>query len=404
MLLLLFSQASLNFKVMSYQRQVAMPSPPESTTLHFDGDLALGQARSRGDIEGSGTARDPYLIQSKAVQGFESYGIKLQNTRAHVVIANCSIGGGPNDPLLKEAAIVLENASNVAVYKASIINVSYIGVIVSACSNFKIMQSRFQDVSNTGIWIQNSMNATIENNIFDSCGSDAAAIYLSNHLPSGTVICSNTIAGHGVMQHGIWIDHGIAAEITRNFISGSLQHGIELTDATIQCNITENVFHNNTVHIIVPADSSQTIGNQITRNIFFDTWIDAIVKVFHEGNEIGGNAYTDYFAARYPGLDATERRDGESLPLEYTWGMSGTIPCVDLAPVYLARAHVPGFDSDGDGLCDMDEVLVHRTHPSLLDSDFDGIADGVEVGGADPASALVPAGYVPGMITVVTNR
>jgi hypothetical protein len=49
---------------------------------------------------------------------------------------------------------------------------------------------------------------------------------------------------------------------------------------------------------------------------------------------------------------------------------------------------IPGKDSDGDGLLDLQETLDHLTSPLLTDSDGDGTSDPDEIeGGTDPTDA-----------------
>jgi hypothetical protein len=47
-----------------------------------------------------------------------------------------------------------------------------------------------------------------------------------------------------------------------------------------------------------------------------------------------------------------------------------------------------GWDPDGDGLSNYEEIVVHQTNPDLWDTDSDGFGDGYEVNsGYDPKSA-----------------
>ncbi len=59
-----------------------------------------------------------------------------------------------------------------------------------------------------------------------------------------------------------------------------------------------------------------------------------------------------------------------------------------------------GFDSDGDGLTDNEEIFTWNTDPTLYDTDGDGLGDGYELGhGSNP----LDAGSVYAAFTIVVN-
>ena len=64
-------------------------------------------------------------------------------------------------------------------------------------------------------------------------------------------------------------------------------------------------------------------------------------------------------------------------------------------------ANDPAADTDGDGLCDYDEVYGLDTDPWLADTDLDGVPDGDEAGqGTDPAD---PHSFLQNLMVSVTN-
>lgn len=155
-------------------RRGAAPHP----SIHVVGDAGFLDPAS-GVVGGSGTAADPYRIAGWSILHARSFGIRLEGTRAHVVIEDVAI---PRQHSLAAAnvdctvrgycaggsvAIHLDDAQNVVVRRVSIQHQAY-ALVVSGSSRVLVQDARIGDdlqyplTIYRGVEVVGSDNVTLE--------------------------------------------------------------------------------------------------------------------------------------------------------------------------------------------------------------------------------------------------
>ncbi|MHA2275062.1 MAG: right-handed parallel beta-helix repeat-containing protein [Candidatus Kariarchaeaceae archaeon] len=175
-----------------------------TSTISITSDADFLSLKNDGDINGSGTEGDPYLIVADIDGGGSGDLISISNTNAHYRIADSDLRNGDN-------GIVLNNAHNGTVDTSVIRN-----------------------NGENGIKLINTFNTTFNNN---------------NVYENGIDICPHTLnlnqirlKGHA--GSGWHFDPSGYSQISNNYIHDNYIAGIIIEDAT-NINITSNIIENN---------------------------------------------------------------------------------------------------------------------------------------------------------------
>src|SRR5436309_987687 len=140
-----------------------------------DGDASFTSAN--GVTGGNGTRSNPFIIEGWDINASNADGLKLQNTRADVVIRNVSIQSGPG--FLK--GVFLENVSNVGLIDLTI-REAYAGIYAYNAWNLSIARNRLYKNHAYAIHAENVANLTVELN--EIAGNPDFGILLANSFPA----------------------------------------------------------------------------------------------------------------------------------------------------------------------------------------------------------------------------
>lgn len=180
-------------------------------------------------------------------------------------------------------------------------------------------------------------------------------------------------------------------------------------------NVTSSATQNNFFEIFTFTDAG--IKNAIISNHVGGRIVQGLMDAFQAGGQFSQytnltNANVDVLKDVYTGLlhhkvmvvDAGNTTNAQVVTGSFNWTGAGDtandenlliLRSYDLANIFYAeflvnragQVIVPcGVDTDGDGLCDGDEVNIYQTNPNNPDTDGDGLSDGQEVltYGTDP--------------------
>lgn len=204
------------------------------------GNTALNNTASSGN----GTVNNPYIIEDKIINASAANsGINITNTNAYFIIRNCTITDSN-----VFAGILLENVTNGKLENNTLNNNFYVGIYLVESNNNSITQniinSHVTDTSIFGIYLFNSDSNRIANN---TVKFSVYGIYL------WTSSNNNTIQNNTANNNG---------------------YGIYLEDYSNYNNITGNVFHNN--YYEPYSETSGCIGNVFADNDC--TWNKIIIS------------------------------------------------------------------------------------------------------------------------------
>ena len=227
------------------------------------GDAQLDPAH--GVTGGSGTASDPYLIQSYEIDGNSSIGIYLKNTTKYVKIVDCEIYNS-------SAAIRIENAQNVTVESVYSHDNDYGVFIYNGTTNSSVQHSTLEQniygvyikvsssspglVSNISVDSNNINNSTEHGILVEGYGYVERVNITGNKIMNTTsygiyvywsqdnFIAYNTIIDSG--KYGIYIYYRVGNTIiTSNWVENSGSYGIFVSNYCYDNLIYNNSFYYN---------------------------------------------------------------------------------------------------------------------------------------------------------------
>jgi parallel beta-helix repeat protein len=208
--------------------------------------------------------------------------------------------------------------------------------------------------SSLGVDVENSINATIENNLIDGNGLDNIGVMLA--YSSECRIANNTITN--AIYDGIRLWFSNNNSLHQNLIMNN-NYGIFFFESS-QNTVTENTISKNSGPGIDLESSSS--NNKFMHNNFIDNWTpgfyDSTVNTWDDGYPSGGNYWSDY--------NGTDFFGGEYQNDTVTDGIGDTPYFVDASnrdnyPLMFPFGSIPG-DVDGDGSVGIDDIFLVASH------------------------------------------
>jgi parallel beta-helix repeat protein len=259
-------------------------------------------------------------------------------------------------------------------------------ILINATTGVTIVENKI--VFNAlGIDVENSVNATIENNIINGFGLDNIGIMLA--YSSGCSIVNNTITN--AVYDGIRLWFSSSNLIHQNLIKDN-DYGIFFHEANLNT-ISENTISESGGPGIY-IESSST--NEILHNSFIDNYNQAMiydnsVNTWDDGYPSGGNYWSDYtgmdlFSGSFQnetvgdGIGDTpyaiNANNTDGYPLMIPWGsLLGDVNgdgYVGIDDIYLVASHFSRevgdpeynrvYDFNGDGYVGIDDIFTAASH------------------------------------------
>lgn len=246
--------------------------------IRADSDQDLESLRSTGDLTGSGTAHDPYVIEGYEINA-TGYGnaIFIGNTTSYLVIRDCYLHGASNiGEYGVGAGIALFNASDVIVTNNSCNGNSY-GIYLDGSFRNAILNNNCSSNSYGVQLIHSSSNNTLSNNDFSHCGNSIFLIYSSGNNTITNNDCSNSsngiqlvyscsnnsISNNDLSYCGSSIN--LVYSSSNNTVSNNTcrnsNNGINVIYASNNNTMTDNVCYNTNTGILLVESCNNTVSN-----------------------------------------------------------------------------------------------------------------------------------------------
>ena len=222
-----------------------------------------GFTRENGVLSGSGTAEDPYIIESLEIDagGHEfGIGIYIENTDAYFIIRDSKIYGADRGESRQEGSgIQLRRVRNGRIEGCEITRNREQGISLYDSSNITIRANVIQG-NKKGIYLENSSDNEISNNVLR--GNTRYGIYLMRS--SRSTVVGNTTIENGL--YGIRLYFSSQDTVDGNTVSGS-HRGIVLDKASRNTVVNNRVEGNISRGIDLWRSTSNTIsGNRVEKN------------------------------------------------------------------------------------------------------------------------------------------
>ena len=268
---------------------------------------------TNGVTSGTGTIGDPYIIEDWVIDatGY-GCGIYIGNTTAHFEIRDCVIydaSGFTSTQYYYNSGIYLQNTDNGLIYN-NIITGNKHGIYLFSSSFNNIIDNDISGYLNGIVMLESSSNNNIIVNNIISNTERGIYILTSNYNniignnisgngDCGIILISsnhnniidNSVIGNNV--YGIWLYNTYNNNITNNNISENIGVGLYLQDSPNN-NITNNNISENTNYGIYLQTS---LNNYIYHNNFMGNTIHAYddsINYWNSTYQFGGNYYNDY--------------------------------------------------------------------------------------------------------------
>ncbi|MFX1411533.1 MAG: nitrous oxide reductase family maturation protein NosD [Promethearchaeota archaeon] len=205
-------------------------------------------AKSQTWCSGSGTWKDPFIIENLDISGFGaiSYGIEIKNSNAFFIIRNCKIYNAI------ENGIYLDFVNNSRLINNNCSNNGYAGIAL----------------------LYRCLNNTISGNIVNK--NDAYGIYLYEENNNNTLI-GNTVNDNGdtgISLH--WYSNNTI--IKQNIVNKNRDYGIELYDYCGYNIVLDNEINNNGetgIDLEYQSNNNTISNNIIENNKFFGVYLES---------------------------------------------------------------------------------------------------------------------------------
>ncbi|MBI0583789.1 MAG: right-handed parallel beta-helix repeat-containing protein [Methanomassiliicoccus sp.] len=307
------------------------PNEEASLTVHdiirVESDDELAALRPAGDVSGSGTAADPYVIESYRINATgHGYAVFVANTTAHLVIRDCWFYGASRIDERRDpgAGIVLVNAPNVIIENNTcsenlfgIYVLSSYGIFVSnndlidneyavglISSSFNVISGNECVSGRDSISLQGSDNNTMLRNECRSFGdgirlvNSAGNMIRENVLSDGFAGIALLIADRNTMEentctgniYGINVERSSNCTMLANQLGANEQNGAYQVDSHHNSFIGNNCTGSNNSGISVFRSTFTTLeNNDCSHNGGYGINLGSAHNGIVAGNDCSGN-------------------------------------------------------------------------------------------------------------------
>ena len=255
------------------------PTPHSPITLTSQSDFTKPGAGSGCECvrSGSGTEADPFVISDWVINATGSNGIDISGTKLYIVVARVDLRGASDNIGVSvdeaENAIVKESrikgwwfgayafrSSNLKFINNTVVGNEY-GIQLEACSNNELLDNRFEENVQLGIFLRGPNNILRGNSVirngWGGINVDGTAGSVNANQIENNVVSDNTVFGIGV-----W--YAVNNVLRNNTVMHNQGTGIMLTDNCAQNLIEANTVSENGGSGIILIDGSS--GNTIRQN------------------------------------------------------------------------------------------------------------------------------------------
>jgi len=270
----------------------------------IDGDAGFTSAN--GVTSGSGTVKDPYIIEGWNIDASSANGIGVRNTSSHFTIRNCYVHDGSNK---NKHGIYFETVENWKIDDVTSIN-NFHGIFLVYSSGGVVDNCTSENNLGKGIWLWYSQNNTVincvtrknhfedihlwhsDNNIVENCVLEG--------YDHGITIDSaenNTVTNCSVENNNFGIYFNLASG---NVVTNCIVRGNNFGIAVVSSNnnvIARSIIENNNLGYTIHDNSE---NNHIYHNDFVNNvqiGLDYCTNYWDNGYPSGGNYWSDYRGA-----------------------------------------------------------------------------------------------------------
>ena len=269
---------------------------------------------------GSGTAKDPYIIENWEIEAPSSYGIYVEETSAYFIIRGVRIYG-IKDPTYK--GIFMRDVKNaIKIEKSTIENNVGTSIFLRNATNIELVKNTIKKNGNVGIGLFGGSGNTVKDNIVTGNSWGIRIEVSEGNTVSGNEVTgnllgmflrgrNNTYTGNRVnnnMGGGVNMDTSRESKFTGNNVCSNGRWGIALYSSK------DNIIENNTV-----CENSEggiyiqdSVNNVVAKNkIIVDKKEKAVyIGQKSKGNRVLNNTVTVSPVKEKPSNKAEEEKGG----------------------------------------------------------------------------------------------
>ncbi len=296
-------------------------------------------------VTGEGSEAVPYLLMNLIVDaGAEESGIYIENSKAHVLIQNCTVTNSGS--LSRDAGITLIRCSNITIRNCTLIG-NYKGIYSAWGRDNQVLECQFINNSRIGLYPYVSKYSVYSGNYVSGSGQ----IGLYSHFSTGDTFSYNLVKEN---LAGVVIFEGNLHAFTHNTIHNNSGIGLEIYD-TRNIIVSQNQISDNGhgVHIRGNSALNNIYANIVSNNEGKQAYNDG-GGVNDWDNGTHGNFWSDY-STKYP--DAAHADGVWETPYQIIGSSNG-----DNFPLYAEPAI--NFDYIPGSILPILETSTSNTDPS----------------------------------------
>lgn len=241
---------------------------------------------SNGVTGGSGTVKDPYIIEGWNITCDNQSGIRIYNTTNFFQVRNCWVKGGVLGIFVSHVsvrtAIIVNNIVQTQ-DKGSITTAIWIAESGNSTVNHNTCKSGW------GIWLTYSGNSTVANN---NCTQNGRGIWIHNSASSivANNVCNKNIGGRG-NGDGIRLEKSNSSIVEGNICNKNYRSGIIIDSSNIT--IKMNILRENEGGVRLYGENN-TIHHNTFINNTIQAYDDGASNQWYDSETYEGNYWSDY--------------------------------------------------------------------------------------------------------------